>query len=209
MPFFNTISFGPSSVLTMLVVVLLAVVALYLMRTPAHGAIISLTRVLHAALRMASISVFKGQKILAERNREVLLAAGREAAEHIIEREFDRMDAAVRRDLAECPALQRKMNEQVSRIEEDHGRSTESAPCCRDRPHWARMHRRARSRESRRGSLHVVHTSQPVDLPDDRSLPMVSFSKLKTALTDGARFDGVAKTKVSRMGSARNPPLVF
>ena len=92
MPFFNAISVGPSSVLTAIVVALLAVVALYLMRAPAHGAIISLARVLHAALRMASISVGKAQRLLAERNREVLLAAGREASEHIIEREFDRMD---------------------------------------------------------------------------------------------------------------------
>ena len=134
MPFFNAISVGPSSVLTAIVVALLAVVALYLMRAPAHGAIISLARVLHAALRMASISVGKAQRLLAERNREVLLAAGREASEHIIEREFDRMDAAVRRDLAECPALQRKMYEQVSRIEEDHQRSTDVPP---SPPGWA------------------------------------------------------------------------
>ncbi len=134
MPIFNTLSAGSGSILTWLTVILLAVIALYLTRAPAHSAILSLCRVLHATMRLAAHSVFKAEKRMTERNREVLLAAGREAAERIIEREFDRMDAAVRRDLAECPALQRKIEEQISNVEEDHQKSSEVPPTP---PGWA------------------------------------------------------------------------
>ena len=48
MPFFNTLSTGSGSVLTWLTVILLAVIALYLTRAPAHSAILSLARVLHS-----------------------------------------------------------------------------------------------------------------------------------------------------------------
>lgn len=134
MPSYDIFSGGPGSVMTWITVILLTVVALYLTRAPSHGAIQSLCRVLHAALRMASVSVFRAESRLGERNREVLLAAGREASEHIIEREFERMQAAVNRDLAECPTLQRQANEQLKRIEEDHAQSTDVPPTP---PGWA------------------------------------------------------------------------
>jgi hypothetical protein len=130
----NAFSGGSGTVLTWITVILLTVLALYLTRGPAHNAIRSLCRVLHAALRMASVSVFRAEVRLGERNREVLLAAGREASERIIEREFERMQAAVHRDLAECPTLQRDMQEQLKRIEEDHAQSTDVPPAP---PGWA------------------------------------------------------------------------
>jgi len=134
MPFLNTASGGPGSVLTWITVILLTVLALYLTRGPAHNAIQSLCRVLHAALRMASIAVSRAEGRLAERNREVLLAAGREASERLIEREFERMQGAVNRDLAEIPDLQRQVQEQLKRIEEDHAESIDVPPAP---PGWA------------------------------------------------------------------------
>jgi hypothetical protein len=134
MSFFNTATGGSVSVLTWITVILIAVLALYLTRAPAHSAIQSLCRVLHAALRMASIAVFRAEERLSERNREVLLAAGREASERIIEREFERMEGAVNRDLAEIPGLQRQAQEQLKRIEEDHTVSMDVPPAP---PGWA------------------------------------------------------------------------
>jgi hypothetical protein len=134
MPSFDAFSGGSGSAMTWIVVILLAVLALYLTRGPAHGAIRSMCRVLHAALRMASVAVFRAETRLGERNREVLLAAGREAAERMVEREFERMQGAVNRDLADCPTLQRQMQEQLKRIEEDHQQSTDVPPVP---PGWA------------------------------------------------------------------------
>jgi hypothetical protein len=98
-------------------------VAMYFARLPAHRAILSLSRALHHSMRLATHSLRLAEQKLAARNREVLLAAGREAKERIIEREFERIDASVRRDLSECPALYRRLSEQATRLEEDHDQS--------------------------------------------------------------------------------------
>lgn len=113
------------SVITLLVVL---VAVLYFARSSAHRLILSLSRAIHNGLRIAARSVMQTEKRLLERNREVLLAQGREAAEHIIEREFERVDATLRRDMAEYPALQRQLSESITRIEEDYQQSTEVPP---------------------------------------------------------------------------------
>ena len=56
-------------------------VVLYFTRVPAHRAIVTLCRVLDEAMRLASGSILGAEKRLAERNRDVLLAIGREAAD--------------------------------------------------------------------------------------------------------------------------------
>ena len=103
-------------------------VAMYFARVPAQRAIMSLARALHHALRLAARSLLLAEERLRARNREVLMAAGREAKERIIEREFERIDAAVRRDLGECPTLHRRLVEQATRLEEDHEQSREVPP---------------------------------------------------------------------------------
>jgi hypothetical protein len=115
-------------ILSPIVMVLLLVLVLYFARNPAHGLILSLAKALHNGLRLASRAVLQTEKRLIVRNREVLLAQGREATEHIIEREFERVDATLRRDMAEYPALQRKLTESLTHIEEDYKQSTDVPP---------------------------------------------------------------------------------
>ena len=57
---------------------------------------------------------------MAERNKAVLLAHGREEVEQRIEREFERVGALVTRDLQGYPALQRKLLDEITRVEEDY-----------------------------------------------------------------------------------------
>jgi len=128
MPVMDMLATAPSSILFWVVVVALACLALYLSREQGHQAILSLTQVLHRTFRFAAAATVKTEQKLAARNREVLLAAGREAAERQIEREFERMEAAVDRDLAQCPALHRRMNEAILKIEEDLQASVEVPP---------------------------------------------------------------------------------
>lgn len=112
-----------------LTTLLLATVALlYFARKPAHLMIVSFSRAVYNGLRIAAHAVNQAEKRLIERNREVLLAQGREASERIIEREFERVDATLRRDMAEYPALQRQMSEAITRIDEDYHNSTEVPP---------------------------------------------------------------------------------
>jgi len=109
------------------------VLALYLARRTAHQAIASVSAALANGLRLASHSVSHGEERLAARNRDVLLAQGREAKERVVEREFVRVGDAVRKDLANYPGLHRSLSEAIIRIEEDHQRAVEVPP---EAPGW-------------------------------------------------------------------------
>ena len=125
----------PSPFLSALVWIVVLVVALYFAREPAHRMILSLTRTLHGAFRLSASSVMRAHTKLAARNREVLLAQGREAAERMIEREFERIDATVRRDLSEYPALHRQITHNIAKIEDDHQQSAQIPP---EPPGWVK-----------------------------------------------------------------------
>ena len=89
----------------------LFMVVFYMARNHAHKGIFSFTEAVHNAFRLSARSVKLLRDILIVRNRDVLLAQGREATERIIEREFERIDATVRKDLGDYPALHRHLNE--------------------------------------------------------------------------------------------------
>ena len=101
---------------------------LYVARQPAHQAILSLTGAFYRGLRIAARSIRRAEENFSLRNREVLLAHGREQKERVIEREFERIENAVRRDLADSPALYRRISERITKIEEDHQQSTDVPP---------------------------------------------------------------------------------
>ena len=128
MSFPNALMITSDPVVSGLIWFVVLTVLLYIARAPAHHAIISFSRVLHHAMRLSARSVLRAEKRLAQRNREVLLSHGREAAERIIEREIERMDATVRRDLAEYPSLHRKITEILGQVEEDYKKSAEIPP---------------------------------------------------------------------------------
>jgi hypothetical protein len=113
---------------------MLVVTALYLARGTAHQAIHAIAVALSRGLRLASHSVAHAQERLATRNREVLLAAGREAKERIVEREFVRVGDTVRKDLANYPDMHRRLSEAIIRIEEDQEKAVEVPP---EAPGWA------------------------------------------------------------------------
>lgn len=111
----------------------LLLAAMYLARKPFHRAVLAFSLVINNALRLSAASVRQAEKKLVERNREVLMAEGLENAERLVEREFDRINAAVVRDLKGYPALQRQMAEVATKLEEDYARSVEVPP---NLPNW-------------------------------------------------------------------------
>jgi len=126
MSFAQMLNIWPHSPALSLIIALLgAVFLLYLARTPMHKAIFSISRVTHNGFRIMARSVLFAEKKVVERNREVLLTAGQRAAEQSIEREFHRVDAAVRRDMSGYPGLQRVLADQIARIDEDYRESTQ------------------------------------------------------------------------------------
>ena len=131
MDFFLSIT--PSPVLSALLWIVLIVTALYFARPTAHKLIRASGGALHRMFRTGSLSVSIGEQNLRTRNREVLLAAGREAKERIVEREFDRINETVRKDLGNFSALHRNLSECIGRIEDDHKEAVDVPP---DPPGW-------------------------------------------------------------------------
>ncbi|HET7587149.1 MAG TPA: hypothetical protein VFL45_03590 [Gammaproteobacteria bacterium] len=118
----------PSLALSLILWALLAILVLYGARKPFHQAIQALAHAVRHGLRVAAHSLQQAEQRLSLRNREVLLAAGREASERIVEREFDRVDSAVQHELAEYHSLKRKLSEAITTIEEDYVKSAEVPP---------------------------------------------------------------------------------
>ena len=129
------LSITPWPVFSAIIWSVLLIAVLYFARRTAHQAIRTASGALSKALRIASHSVSHAEARLGERNREVLLAAGREAKERIIEREFMRVGETVRKDLANYPHLHRGLSDAIGRIEKDHQDAVEVPP---DPPGWVR-----------------------------------------------------------------------
>ncbi len=122
------LSITPWPVVSAFLWAVLIIGALYLARRTAHHAIHDAMSTLSRGLRLAAQAVTNGQSRLAARNREVLLASGREAKERTIEREFTRVAESVRKDFANYPALHRALSESITRIDEDHRNAVEVPP---------------------------------------------------------------------------------
>jgi hypothetical protein len=133
MPLANILSITSNTFLSMMIWIVLLLAALYFARKPFHRTVTSLTRVIHSAMRLTAASVLSAEKNLVQRNREVLMAAGLESAERLLEREFDRINAAVVRDLDGYPNLQRQLMELTTRLDEDYSQSADVPP---DLPNW-------------------------------------------------------------------------
>ena len=131
----SLLAFTPWPPLSALILLMLLVTALYLARGTAHQAIHALAMALAHGFRLASHAVACAEKRLAARNRDVLLAAGREAKERIVEREFVRVGDTVRKDLASYPDMHRRLSEAILRIEEDQEKAVEVPP---EAPGWAK-----------------------------------------------------------------------
>ena len=146
------LSITPWPVASALLWIILIVAALYLIRSTAHKTIQAAAQGLHRSFRMASKAVSRSETNLAARNRDVLLAAGREAKERIIEREFDRINETVRKDLANYSALHRSLSESIGRIEKDHQEAVDVPP---DPPGWVKAVKAVADMDAKDGRAHI------------------------------------------------------
>ncbi len=142
----------PWPVASALLWIILVVAALYLVRATAHKTIQAAAQGLHRSFKVASKALSRSEKSLEARNRDVLLAAGREAKERIIEREFDRINETVRKDLANYSALHRSLSESIGRIEKDHQEAVDVPP---DPPGWVKAVEAVAEMDAKEGRAHV------------------------------------------------------
>jgi hypothetical protein len=110
------------------VLALVAMVFLYAARRPLHELLRALGGLIGAPLRLGARWLVSTAQDMKERNRAVLLAHGRLEVGSRIEREFERLGAVVRRDLQGYPTLQRKLLDEITRIEEDYKKCGEVPP---------------------------------------------------------------------------------
>jgi hypothetical protein len=148
-----------SPLISIMIAVAILVTVFYLARTPAHKAIYSLSRGIQAGFRLMAESLMHSMDRLEKRNREVLISAGAEAAERVIEREFRRLEVLVERDLGTYPSIHHSMADLVTKIDGDYKESTEVPP---PPPDWVKAVDSLAELESRRdnwlgGVLTEVH----------------------------------------------------
>lgn len=117
-----------NAALSALILFLIAMPFLYAARMPVHGLLRALGQLAGGPLRMCSRWLLDAARALQERNRAVLLAQGREETGQQIAREFERVAALVRHDLEGYPALQRKLLDEITRVEEDYRKCGEVPP---------------------------------------------------------------------------------
>jgi hypothetical protein len=114
--------------LSIFVLAVIAMVFLYAARRPMHDLIRALGGLIGGPLRLGARWLITTAAEMKERNRAVLLAHGRQETGQRIEREFERLGAVVRRDLQGYPTLQRKLLDEITRIEEDYRKCGEVPP---------------------------------------------------------------------------------
>jgi hypothetical protein len=120
--------FPDNPALSALVLALIGVVFLYAARAPVHGMLGACSRVIAGSLRIGGRWLAGAAHALRERNKYVLLAQARKGVEQEIEREFERVTVMVRRDLGGYPALQRRLLDELTRIEDDYKKCGEVPP---------------------------------------------------------------------------------
>lgn len=127
--------FPSNPALSAIVLFLIALPFLYAARTPVHEAIAALVRAIGGGMRLAARWLARVADAMRARNKVVLLAHAREEAAATIEREFERVTLLVARDLNGYPALQRKLLDEITRVEEDYQKCNEVPP---PPPNWAK-----------------------------------------------------------------------
>ena len=121
--------------LSLLVLLAVAIPFLYAARAPMQDFIQRLSRAISNPLRLGSRWLAQTAYRLQTRNREVLFAHGGRELKLTIDRELERVSGMVQRDLQGYPALQRKLMDEITHIEEDYKRSAEVPP---PPPEWVK-----------------------------------------------------------------------
>jgi hypothetical protein len=123
-----------NAALSFLVLLIVAMAFFYAARRSMHQLIRSLGHALSGPLRLGARWLLSTSSAMNLRNKQVLLAHGQQEVSQRIEREFERVSILVTRDLQGYPALQRKLLDEITRIEEDYKKCGEVPPAA---PDWA------------------------------------------------------------------------
>jgi hypothetical protein len=116
--------FPDNAALSALVLALIAMVFLYAGRKPMHELIRAVGALIGGPLRIAARWLLTTAQEMKQRNKAVLLAHGCQE----VGQRFERLAALVNRDMQGYPTLQRKLLDEITRIEEDYKKCGEVPP---------------------------------------------------------------------------------
>jgi len=128
MSFQNWLVWPDNVALSVLLLLVVGMAFMYAARRPMHDLIRSVGHVVGGPLRMAARWLAAAALEINNRNKAVLLAHGRQEVGQRLEREFERLGAIVTRDLQGYPTLQRKLLDEITKIEEDYKKCGEVPP---------------------------------------------------------------------------------
>ena len=120
--------FPTNAALSFVVLLIVAMGFFYAARRSMHQLIRSLGHAASGPLRIGARWLLSTAQAMHQRNKAVLLAQGQQEVGQRLEREFERVAAVVARDLQGYPALQRKLLDEITRIEEDYKKCGEVPP---------------------------------------------------------------------------------
>src|SRR5690625_5687562 len=109
-----------SPALSLAIWLVISITLLYAGRTYGHLLLSSTGRAIYTSLRLEATNIRQLEHRVQERNRNVPLAMGRDAAEKSIERKFQRINTLVDRDLSQYPSLHRKLADTLQKIQDDY-----------------------------------------------------------------------------------------
>ncbi len=123
-----------NSVASLLVLWAFSQLLFWAARAPMHRAFKSLGRVLSGALRLTARWCKSVSMSVATRDREMMLEMGSNNAQGKLAREFRRVESSLAKELGRYPALHRKMDDLVSRLDADYHDCGNAPP---SPPGWA------------------------------------------------------------------------
>lgn len=113
---------------------LLSQIFLYAARVPVHKAFDEVGRLLGGALRIGARWCRGMARVVAQRDREMILEMGKGDLSAKVGREFHRIEGAFAKELARYPDLHRKIDDAVTRIDTDFQECATAAP---QAPGWS------------------------------------------------------------------------
>jgi len=123
----------PYPALSLLVAVVLLVLVLFLARSYVYRTVTAVTRMLRSTARLAAASVLELEEHLSRSHRRMLHTKTLEEAARSVEQEAAQFQAALTTYFRKYTALNQRISEAVSRVEEDHRRTMDVPPSL---PNW-------------------------------------------------------------------------
>ncbi len=117
--------------LSIVVLLLVTMLFLWIAREPIHKAFEALLEGTSGGLKKMADSAKQLAEKMRERDRKVLLESGIGDAKQKLQEEFQRVEMSYTKHLSNYPALQRKLDDSISKIETDYkdcGQATPEAP---------------------------------------------------------------------------------